>query len=137
LIDVTVTTEGEIRDQLYEYSRKFPSVANHMIMSVGAALADFQKEKYLHGVYLDKIPGETYDSVGFFKLKKGVAGVRPGKGVRGHLNFLSVYVRGLGNYPRRDFVNDSAAAFFATRQATDICAKIARKSMIKNFKGAL
>lgn len=141
MLDMTVTTEGEVRDKLYEYSRHFPKIKNYMIAEVSKALAKHEKQNYLAGQYLNKDSGTTYDSVKFFKMKSGVFGVRPGAGVPGRLNYLNVYVRGFDSlgrsYHQGNFVRDAAATFFSSGEPLDICSAIARRTLIARFRGGM
>ncbi|OPL13130.1 MAG: hypothetical protein AVO39_10940 [delta proteobacterium MLS_D] len=141
MLDMTVTTEGEVRDKLYEYSKHFPKIKNYMIAEVSKQLAKYEKERYLNGQYLARRTGTTYNSVKFFKMKNGVFGVRPGAGVPGRLNYLNVYVQGydsLGRtFPQGNFVRDAAAAYFSSGEPIRIAEGIAQKTLIARFKGGL
>lgn len=141
MLDIDVTAEGKVRDKLYEYSRHFPKIANYMVAEISKAAAEHEKTDYLNGQYLDRQTSETYDSVKFFKLKKGVFGVRPGAGIPGRLNYLNVFVQGYDSMGRTftqgNFVRDAAATFFASGEPIRIAEGIARRTLIARFRGGL
>lgn len=141
MLGVDVTTEGDVRDKLYEYSKHFPKIKNYMIAEVSKHLAEYEKQRYLSGQYLNRQRGVTHDSVKFFKMKNGVFGVRPGAGVPGRLNYLNVYLKGqdsLGRtFPQGNFVRNAAAAYFSSGEPIRIAEGIARKTLIARFKGGL
>lgn len=64
----------------------------------GESLANYIRETQLSGQVLNIITGETRASMGFYKLKKNKKAtmvVRPGKNVKGHLNYLAGMQRGM------------------------------------------
>jgi hypothetical protein len=64
----------------------------------GESLANYIRENQLSGQVLQVVTGETRASMGFYKLKKDKKAtmvVRPGKGVKGHLNYLAGMQRGM------------------------------------------
>lgn len=64
----------------------------------GESLANYIRETQLSGQVLNIITGETRASMGFYKLKKNKKAtmvVRPGKDVKGHLNYLGGMQRGM------------------------------------------
>ena len=69
-------------------------IQNFVVAEISKNYAEFQKEGYLDGQYLNRQTGETAGSVRFFKLKNGRFGVAPGVGVSGNLNYLAIYQRG-------------------------------------------
>lgn len=139
MIDMLVTTQGNVALNLQEVAKEFPSLTNYIVSEVSKGLAKFQKEGYLRGQYLNKKSGETYDSVRFFKMQNGVFGVRPGSGVVGRLNYLNVFVRGSDSrgrtFPQGDFITDSARAFFASKEVTKISGAIIQEYLYTKFMG--
>lgn len=63
----------------------------------GESLANYIRETQLSGQVLNVITGKTRASMGFYKLKdkKASMAVRPGKNVKGHLNYLGGMQRGM------------------------------------------
>jgi len=70
------------------------NIQNYVVAEISKDYADFQKHNYLSGQYLNNLTGETYGSVKFFKLNKGYFAIRPGAGVSGRLNYLSIIETG-------------------------------------------
>jgi hypothetical protein len=64
----------------------------------GESLANYIRENELSGQVLQVVTGETRASMGFYKLKKDKKAtmvVRPGKNIKGHLNYLGGMQRGM------------------------------------------
>jgi len=103
-------------------------IGNLISNAIAEAYAKFLRERYLSGQVLAIRTAETVRSVKFFKLKKGVFGVRPGYGIRGRLNYLYRFERGA-----RPFMGPSFAAFKASGEHREIMVRIYNAMMKKKL----
>lgn len=79
-------------EDLAIFGQDLPKVLNYATAEVAKRFADYTKRNYLLGQSLNRVTGETYNSVKFFKQKEMQMGVRPGVGIRGSLNYLNKYI---------------------------------------------
>jgi hypothetical protein len=93
MTDIQVKVSDQIFPELNRLHKKMPAIHNFMISEIAEAFAEHEK-KYLNGLMLNRVTGETYNSVKFFKLKRSHFRVRPGAGVNGRLNYLKIFQTG-------------------------------------------
>jgi len=129
-------------------------IQNFVVAEVSKDYAEYQKKNYLSGQYLNKRTGGTYDSVKFFKLSDNNFAVRPGAGVSGRLNYLSLFETGGEITPkkakrlafnvngnqvfarsvyidRKPFVSDSFSAYVSSGKVETIMRRVWTKALKK------
>lgn len=93
MLGIVPKVNDTVSPELTRLYKRLPAIHNYIISQIAKAFAEHEKT-YLNGVMLNKVSGETYNSVKYFKMKKSHFRVRPGAGVRGRLNYLAIFQTG-------------------------------------------
>lgn len=75
-------------------------IQNFVVAEISKDYAEYQRDRYLSGQYLNIRSGETKESVRFYKVKDGRFEVSPGVGIVGRKNYLGIYETGGEVKPR-------------------------------------
>jgi hypothetical protein len=106
-LDIRRDPEGGLK----RMQEEFPNIGNRIVGAIGSAYAKELRRTVFSGQVFQKITGETKKSVRHYKLEKGIWAVRPGKGIKGRLNYLYRFERG-----ERPFMKPSWQRFQGTGQ---------------------
>jgi len=93
-LNIKIDIKDELSPIFHKMYVSFPKISNFIISKVAKEYAEDVKKNYLSGQVLKNPTDETKDSVKFYKLKRGHFQVRPGCGIKGSLNYLSIFETG-------------------------------------------